>query len=117
MYFAAEQALLAWVRTGLAMMGFGFVISRFGIFLRYVSQATHSPVHLHVSTTMGVAMVVLGVVTSVLAAVQHRRFCRTLRPQDFPSQYWSDLGVWFAFALAAIGTVMAVYLIVWSEQM
>ncbi len=33
-YFAAERTLLAWVRTGLAMMGFGFVVARFGLFLR-----------------------------------------------------------------------------------
>ena len=33
-YFAAERTLLAWVRTGLALMGFGFVVARFGLFLR-----------------------------------------------------------------------------------
>ena len=33
-YFAAERTTLAWVRTGLAMMGFGFVVARFGLFLR-----------------------------------------------------------------------------------
>jgi len=33
-YFAAERTLLAWIRTGLAMMGFGFVVARFGLFLR-----------------------------------------------------------------------------------
>ncbi|NVJ12816.1 YidH family protein [Myxococcus sp. AM010] len=32
--WAAERTLLAWVRTGLAMMGFGFVVARFGAFLR-----------------------------------------------------------------------------------
>jgi len=32
--FAAERTLLAWVRTGMALMGFGFVVARFGLFLR-----------------------------------------------------------------------------------
>ena len=32
--FAAERTLLAWLRTGLALMGFGFVVARFGLFLR-----------------------------------------------------------------------------------
>jgi putative membrane protein len=32
-YFAAERALLAWIRTGPAKMGFGFVVARFGLFL------------------------------------------------------------------------------------
>lgn len=35
---AAERTLLAWVRTGLAMMGFGFVVARFGPFLREFHQ-------------------------------------------------------------------------------
>ena len=38
--FAAERTLLAWIRTGLAMMGFGFVVARFGLFLREIA-ATH----------------------------------------------------------------------------
>ena len=32
-YLAAERTLLAWIRTGLALMGLGFVVARFGIFL------------------------------------------------------------------------------------
>ena len=33
-FFAAERTFLAWIRTGLALMGFGFVVARFGLFLR-----------------------------------------------------------------------------------
>ena len=33
-YLAAERTLLAWIRTGLALMGFGFVVARFGLFLQ-----------------------------------------------------------------------------------
>ena len=34
--FAAERTLLAWQRTAIALMGFGFVIERFGLFLQMV---------------------------------------------------------------------------------
>jgi putative membrane protein len=34
--FAAERTFLAWIRTGLALMGFGFVVARFGIFLQQI---------------------------------------------------------------------------------
>ncbi|HAB15828.1 MAG TPA: hypothetical protein DCE44_05190, partial [Verrucomicrobiales bacterium] len=38
-FFAAERTLLAWIRTGLTIMGFGFVVARFGLFLRlFVAQ-------------------------------------------------------------------------------
>ena len=33
-YFAAERTLLAWIRTGLTVVGLGFVVARFGLFLR-----------------------------------------------------------------------------------
>jgi len=37
-FFAAERTLLAWLRTGLTVMGLGFVVARFGLFLRLLSQ-------------------------------------------------------------------------------
>jgi len=36
--FAVERTLLAWQRTAIALMGFGFVVERFGLFLRMVSN-------------------------------------------------------------------------------
>ncbi|HET9088065.1 MAG TPA: DUF202 domain-containing protein, partial [Acidobacteriaceae bacterium] len=43
-YFAAERTFLAWIRTGLALMGFGFVVARFGLFLRELSmRQPHGP--------------------------------------------------------------------------
>ncbi|HTQ37795.1 MAG TPA: DUF202 domain-containing protein [Pirellulales bacterium] len=39
---AAERTLWAWVRMGIALMGFGFVVARFGLFLREISAATAS---------------------------------------------------------------------------
>jgi len=38
-YLAAERTLLAWIRTGLALMGFGFVVARFGLFLQQLRAA------------------------------------------------------------------------------
>ena len=36
-FFASERTLLAWVRTGIAIVGLGFLVSRFGLFLRLVA--------------------------------------------------------------------------------
>ena len=43
-YFAAERTFLAWIRTGLALMGFGFVVARFGLFLRQLGNSTDLPI-------------------------------------------------------------------------
>jgi uncharacterized membrane protein YidH (DUF202 family) len=39
-YLAAERTFLAWIRTGLALMGFGFVVARFGLFLQALQSAS-----------------------------------------------------------------------------
>ena len=45
-YLAAERTFLAWIRTGLGLMGVGFAVARFGLFLREMS-ATAAPVTPH----------------------------------------------------------------------
>lgn len=80
--FAAERTLLAWVRTGIAMMGFGFVVARFGLFLRELAAA-HDPAPPAarpggVSLGVGTALVVLGVVVNAGAAFKHWRTVRRL---------------------------------------
>ncbi len=47
-YMAAERTFLAWIRTGIALMGFGFVVARFGLFLRELTKRTALPrLHWH----------------------------------------------------------------------
>ena len=62
-YFAAERTFLAWIRTGLGLMGVGFAVARFGLFLRQLQAAQQlAPVHATgLSVISGVALVGLGV--------------------------------------------------------
>ena len=63
-YFAAERTFLAWIRTGLALMGFGFVVARFGLFLRQVAAtqgANGMPPSNGFSPWVGVLMISGGV--------------------------------------------------------
>jgi putative membrane protein len=116
--FAAERTLLAWVRTGLAMMGFGFVVARFGLFLReiavmHVGKDLPMPPlnHIRFSLWSGIALVALGVLACALAAVQHVRFLgRFQRGLPWqPSRL--SLGILVAFLLAAVGMAMTAYLV------
>ena len=114
-YFAAERTLLAWVRTGLAMMGFGFVVARFGLFLRAVSSHdVGAPAQHGVSRWVGVALVALGATVNVCAAIVHRNVLARLDRGEPLHARGPSLGIALAFLLALLGLVLAVYL-VWGE--
>jgi putative membrane protein len=110
---AAERTLLAWVRTGLALMGFGFVVARFGLFLRELALAhalTSAPGS-GASLWIGGALVVLGVAVNLLAAREHVLFLRRLeRGEPQPTTTWT-LGVVVCLILAVLGGVILGYLV------
>jgi putative membrane protein len=111
-YLAAERTLLAWIRTGLAMMGFGFVVARFGLFLRELAVASDTPPEhqLAASLWFGTTLVVLGVVVNVCAALQHWSTLRRLAAgQPIGGRRWS-LATLTAFALATLGLLIALFL-------
>ena len=112
--FAAERTLLAWVRTGLAMMGFGFVVARFGLFLREMAAVKGEGILLTpgYSVWIGAALILLGVLANVLSAVQHvQTLNRLKRGETYLPSKWS-LSLMITCTLAALGLVMTVYLLV-----
>ena len=111
--WAAERTLLAWLRTGLALMGFGFVVARFGLFLRELASVNegHKAHPSGLSLFMGVALIVLGIIITLLAAREHSQIIvRLNRGEAFVPPTWS-LGLTFSLVLAAIGTGVAIYLV------
>jgi putative membrane protein len=110
-YFAAERTLLAWVRTGIAVMGLGFVVARFGLFMRLAGDIHPSGTH-GLSVGMGVGFVLLGSSIIVHSTLQFRRFVRDLPESELPEGHRPRISVASTFALAAAGLLLAVYLLI-----
>jgi len=112
-YLAAERTLLAWIRTGLALMGFGFVVARFGLFLQQLQAIQHSvsAQSTGLSLWFGTALIAAGVMVNVFAGWRHVRLVREMDRGDTARSHSSVLAVAIAFFLALVGLAMAIYLI------
>jgi putative membrane protein len=115
MFLQLEMSLQVWLRTSLALMGFGFVLARFGLFLREIAQANQLSVHLQpwltqVNTFTGTCLIVLGIVVLFIAIWNHQQSVDRLRGGDLvlPSR-WS-LSVIVSLLLTALGMGLAIYL-------
>jgi uncharacterized protein (DUF302 family)/uncharacterized membrane protein YidH (DUF202 family) len=101
-YLAAERTFLAWIRTGLALMGFGFVVARFGLFLRMLQGGQSNP---------PAESFTLGVIVNIVSAKHHADLVRDLNAGGSGFNRPSSLGIVVAVILAVLGLAMAVYLI------
>ena len=81
---AAERTLLAWIRTGLAIMAFGFVVARFSLLLHEVGAVSASHPPNSGAAWTGVALVGCGIAVNVAVAVRYRAIARALARDERP---------------------------------
>ena len=111
-YFAAERTLLAWLRTGLAVVALGFLVARFGLFLMVVRGSETPATQPVASTWIGVGFVLLGTLMIGVAGWQHVRFCRRLTLDQKPEMYSIWLSQVVAFVVTLLSGALAAYLLV-----
>ena len=112
---ANERTFLAWVRTAIAMMGFGFVVERFDLFLRatpiVLSAHTTSEHNLRLGELAGLAVMMAGLAMLLIALA---RFVKTSREIDDDQEHKGP-GERFDIALAGmlflVGAALFGYLV------
>jgi putative membrane protein len=108
--FAAERTLLAWNRTSLALIAFGFVVERAGMLLQALAPEKISPDDSSLAFWIGLTFIVLGAFTSVYSSRQYLAVLRTLNPSEYPKGYGAKWGVVVNSIVALLGACLAIAL-------
>lgn len=111
-FLANERTFLAWIRTSIAMMGFGFVIVKFAVFIRQVSLMTNEQIPLsrnRYSAAVGIVMVVVGALMASFAYIRFRHIQKQLFRNEFYPSRWLSLLVTLSIVIASV--LLVIYLL------
>jgi putative membrane protein len=113
-YFAAERTYLAWIRTGLGLMGFGFVVARFGLFLKelVITRPDLAIKSSGFSLWVGTGLILVGVAANVVSTLTYYQEIERLNRGETAAGQHSLTAIVIATVLALTGLGMATYLIV-----
>jgi putative membrane protein len=109
---ANERTFLAWLRSSIALIGFGIAIARFGLFLRQLHLALTQQAEVRASThseSLGVSLVVLGIVVIVLAGWRYNQVFLQIEHGDYrPTRLlvWIVLGAVIAVSIASVPLIV-----------
>lgn len=99
---ASERTLMAWVRTAMSMVTFGFTIYKF---LKFLQDQSDAPVmRPNGPRDLGLTLITIGTISVVVASVQHLRYMRRI-DQHQPHRPW-DLALAVAIMVAMLGILM-----------
>jgi len=117
-YLAEERTFLAWIRTGISLMGFGLVVARFGIFgdMLYIPQQFPTVPPRELSIWFGAALIAIGAIVNLSSARRFMRLVGELNRDQFAHRSLSKQGVIVSCFLGLLGIAMTIYLTLFLTQ-
>lgn len=113
---ANERTFLAWLRTSIALIGFGFAIARFGLFLRELQSSVTGqdlPTHsLITSQSIGVSLVIIGIILVALSAWRYNKVYEQIESGDYRP---SRLIIWITAGIVAIVGAISIPILLWRQ--
>jgi putative membrane protein len=106
--FAAERTLLAWNRTSLSLITFGFFVDRSGLMLQLISPELGQKQVLFF--WLGIAFIALGCVCALYSTRQYAQLIASLNPAEFPPRYGVKRNMAANIVVAVLGIVLMVVL-------
>jgi putative membrane protein len=112
---ANERTFLAWVRTALAIMAFGFLVEKFDLFLE-VAAASLNRQDLSfggriVGDIAGLALILLGGIMMVLSTIRYRAVRQAIAAADIRPNGAGRTDLLLVGLLVLLGSTLFVYLI------
>jgi putative membrane protein len=108
---AAERTLMAWIRTALSLIGFGFGIGKLAAYMDAAGLHTRFDVP-HSSLIFGASFIVVGILGLLAAIVQHARILKRLSRPDFAYNAMRPIAMTVAILLMLIG-LFGLIVILW----
>jgi putative membrane protein len=115
-HMANERTFLAWIRTSIGIMAFGFVVEKFALFLKklaYYFEKVNiheaAPTVVGYSSIFGIVLVAIGAVMGVLAFIRYKKVEREIDEDTYRPSLLLDILV--AMGILAIGIFLVIYMI------
>jgi inner membrane protein YidH len=100
---ASDRTLMAWIRTTLSLIGFGFAIANFRAILLNAGLVSNPREHANVALAFGLSFIGLGILGLVLATLQHWNILKHIKQNDFEYTGFRPLVFITAVLLIIIG--------------
>jgi putative membrane protein len=114
-HLANERTFLAWIRTSIGIMAFGFVVEKFALFIKKLSYFLGKPntfeadpASIGYSSIFGIVLVASGALMGILAFVRYKKVEREIEEDTYKPSIILDILV--AMGILAIGIFLVMYM-------